>query len=746
MTDMTTNHEKKPRHYTVVSLFSGGGGMSLGFSEAGFTIILNSDIEVESQNTLKLNWPSVPFLLQDIRTITEEQLRQVIGPQNPDIIIGGPPCQGFSNMGDKNGSDPRNYLIDAYTRIISWLKPSCVLTENVAGLLSLHNGQFYNKICNSLANLGYDVYSTILDAVNYGVPEKRRRLFIFATRLKNNFSFPEPSQTSIGTIVPRTTVGEAISDLMGRERLVPNHFPLKHSEKVIARYLLIPEGGKLPPPEQLPEEIRRGNFGNTYERLNRNAPSSAMVPGNNAFPIHPILSRSLTPREAARIQSFPDEHIFTGTRARQCQLVGNAVPPLLAANIAKSILKHIEGSCVTNQAHKIVRFRFKPIEEEINAPSRRNQHSRLTAVDLFSGAGGFTQGFKQAGFNVLLAVDIDKYAASIHIKNHPDVPFINGDLTDPEMKSRVQQIIGLRKVDVLVGGPPCQGFSIFGHRRFINSRKFDPSKDARNNLVDVFWQYVELLKPDWVIMENVTGFTSLSNGYYFNRAKDTAEKLGYRVETNILNAADYGVPQIRRRFILIATKTGLLIPWPKAKFFETPKEWQKPYRTVGEVLTDLDNKASYDTYPNHNPPKHHPIIVERFSYIQEGKKLDTDLLPDKLKLGLKTGNNIKNYSHVFRRLDRNKPSATMVPGHNAFPVHPWLNRTLTIREVARIQTFPDNYIFEGPIINQGLQVGNAFPCLLAQTLAERLQRVVRNEWTSKTVTSLASYSMLDTGV
>lgn len=738
------NYEK-PREYTVVSLFSGGGGLSLGFAEAGFRIILNSDSEAESQNTLKLNWPDIPFLYQDIRTITEQQLHQIIGFKNPDIIIGGPPCQGFSNMGDKSGSDPRNYLIEAYTRIVSWLKPSCVLIENVAGIHSLHGGKFYNYICNSLADLGYNVYSTILDAVNYGVPEKRRRLFIFATRLDNGFSFPEPSRESIGRLIARTTVREAIMNLVGREGLVPNHLTLKHSEKVIARYSLIPEGGKLPPPEKLPEEIRRINFGNTYERLKRDAPSSTMVPGNNAFPIHPVLNRSLTPREAARIQSFPDEHVFTGTRARQCQLVGNAVPPLLAANIAKSILKHLEGSSAANQIDKIVRFRFKPVDVQNRSIKNQRPHNRLTAIDLFSGAGGFTQGLKQAGFDMLLAVDIDEYAARIHTKTHPEVPFIHGDLTDHEIKSRVRQTVGLRKVDVLVGGPPCQGFSIFGHRRFINSKKFDPSQDTRNNLVDVFWEYVAVLKPDWVIMENVPGFVSLSDGYYFNRAKETAKNLGYRFETNILNAADYGIPQIRRRFILIATKTDYLIPWPKPKYFENPKGWQKLYRAVGEVLTDLDSKSAYDTYPNHNPPHHNPVIVERFSYIEEGKKLDPDVLPDRLKPGLKTGKEVKNYSHIFRRLDRTKPSTTMVPGHNAFPVHPWLNRTLTIREVARIQTFPDDYVFEGPIINQGLQVGNAFPCLLAQTLAERLLRVVRNKWTSKTVTSLAAYSMLNTG-
>ena len=107
------------------------------------------------------------------------------------------------------------------------------------------------------------------------------------------------------------------------------------------RYKLIPEGGKLPPPEKLPARIRRKNFGSTYIRLHRKKSSVTLVPGNNAFPVHPVLNRSLTPREAARIQSFPDQHIFTGTRRKQCILVGNAVPPLLAANIAKVVKKHL---------------------------------------------------------------------------------------------------------------------------------------------------------------------------------------------------------------------------------------------------------------------------------------------------------------------------------------------------------------------------------------------------------------------
>ncbi|MEC8832554.1 MAG: DNA cytosine methyltransferase, partial [Bacteroidota bacterium] len=210
----------------------------------------------------------------------------------------------------------------------------------------------------------------------------------------------------------------------------------------------------------------------------------------------------------------------------------------------------------------------------------------------------------------------------------------------------------------------------------------------------------------------------------------------------IINAADYGVPQKRRRFILFGTRTHLMIPWPKPKFFENPKSWQHQHRTVGEVLNDLSNESTLGRYKNHFVPSHSKVVSKRFSYIKEGEKLNVESLPDNLKIGTKTGKPISNYSGVYRRLHRDKPSNTIVPGHNALPVHPTLNRTLTIREAARLQTFPDNFEFVGPIIKQGLQVGNAFPCLVAQIVGERLRTVVNKRWSANRATNLAKYSML----
>lgn len=297
-------------------------------------------------------------------------------------------------------------------------------------------------------------------------------------------------------------------------------------------------------------------------------------------------------------------------------------------------------------------------------------------------------------------------------------------------------------VDLVVGGPPCQGFSIFGNRRFVNTKSWDVSQDQRNNLVFAFANIVVKSDAPWFIMENVPAILSARNGEYVKAVEDFFNENGYRTEHRVLNAADYGAPQLRHRFILIGTKTDLAFPWPKPKYYENPESWQLPYRTVDEVIADLADESTYGKYKNHQPPKHNKVVTERFSYIQEGKKMDIDTLPEHLKLGSKTGKPVSNFSHVFFRLDRKKPAPTIVPGHNALPVHPTLNRTLTIREAARIQTFPDEFEFVGPIINQCLQVGNAFPCIVGQMLGDRLRTIVNKQWDTDRATTLAKKSML----
>jgi DNA (cytosine-5)-methyltransferase 1 len=727
----------------VISLFTGAGGLDIGFKETGFECLFASDIMPEAELTFNYNWPETKFLKKDIRLFTEEEIKLLIGDNEIDVIIGGPPCQGFSNMGNKNSADPRNYLFESYVNIVKWVKPKSFLFENVKGVYTMFEGRFFDKIVDSFSKIGYNLHYSILDSSKYGVPQKRERVFIFGTVLNEQFLFPSPSDGDVGTIKAFANVGDAINDLAGKENSIPNHIPLSHSEIVVRRYELIKEGGKLPKPEDLPIEIRRKNFGNTYTRLHREKVASTIVPGNNALPVHPNLNRSLTPREAARIQTFPDNFIFCGDRRSQCIQVGNAVPPLLGAKLSKAVSCFLNGVPYEGvRADGEVRIGI-PDALIASRIDKKNNRATLKFADLFCGVGGFTQGLESAGLHCVVGADFDKYAVEAYRKNHKSHDCLEIDLSTEDNRILISDRLKEEGVDLIVGGPPCQGFSIFGKRRFVNTKNHDLRADKRNDLVFGFADIVIKASPKWFIMENVPGILSAHKGEYVKEIRSFFLSNGYRTEFKIINAADYGAPQTRKRFLLIGTKTDLIIPWPKAKYYDKPESWQHRYRTVGEVLTDLADEHTYLKYINHTPPKHSDIVTERLSYIEEGKQLNIDDLPEHLKNGSKTGKPISNYSHVYKRLNREKPSNTIVPGHNALPVHPWLNRTLTVREAARIQTFPDHFEFVGPIINQCLQVGNAFPCLVAQIFGERLRTVINKKWENQSTTHLAKYSMIE---
>lgn len=736
---------KKP---TAFALFAGGGGFHIGM-EKYFDILLATDIEETAFKTHQKNWPDIPFIHDDIRKISSENMLELTHGKKPDVIFGGPPCQGFSTLGSKLSSDPRNILFDHYARIVNELNPKCFVFENVKSLTTMYQGRFRDNIIKKFSSLGYTVFEKVLNTADYGVPQFRERVFIFGTKVDKPFRFPEPSHGEKSSLQPFKTVGEAIMDISDFDTdYCENHIPLDHSEIVIERYKLIPEGEKLPPPEKLPEHIRRKNFGNTYKRLHRKKPALTMVPGNNAFPIHPVLNRSLTPREAARIQSFPDHHKFIGDRRRQCILVGNAVPPLIAEKIGCEVINHLQGKTKTENSSKpvaIIMDNENTINEDLIIPYTKLKNKKLeeSFVDLFCGAGGFTIGFSRAGWKPVLGVDINKPMAETHSKNFPFIPFLNSDVSAEDTKKLIIERFRGKEVGLIVGGPPCQGFSIFGKRRFINTKGYDPHTDPRNKLVYAYLDIIRELKPRWFLMENVAGLANLDKGLFLDSLIKEFKDIGYEnTEYKVLNAADYGVPQLRKRLIIMGNKTGHIIPWPKKKFFKEPKDWQKPFRTVGEVISDLSTEESYSKFTCHVPMKHKPLLVERYKYIEEGEKLNVDKLPDHLKSGYRT-DKVKNYSHVFKRLHRERPSTTMVPGHNAFPIHPFLNRALTVREAARIQTFPDEIEFQGSRQNQCIQVGNAFPPSLAEILGECIKKAEKNNWYPNEVPSSAWYALLE---
>jgi DNA (cytosine-5)-methyltransferase 1 len=736
---------------TAFALFAGAGGFGLGLEQAGVRVLLSTDIEPAAEATHRYNWPDRPFLCADVRKISGAQLIQLAGGIRPDIICGGPPCQGFSTLGDKLSADPRNNLFEAYASIVAEVRPRFVMLENVKAMVTMYGGQYKDRVLAAFSKLGYAMSWSVLNAADFGVPQIRHRVIFFGALGAEPCSLPNPTHGEGRRA--QETVWAHIADLVKAGAEVQGHIALAHSDTVVRRYRLVPEGGRLPPPEQLPSDIRRLNFGNTYKRLHRKRPALTLVPGNNAFPIHPTLDRSLTPREAARLQTFPDSFHFVGDRRRQCILVGNAVPPLLARRLAerateflrqKPSAEPIRPRASVPSASVVVEEKSIHVVPLISTRQFQRTPASQGFVDLFSGAGGFTLGFARAGWRPLLSVDFNRWVAATHRHNYPELPFIEASLSETSVRDSIVDTLETSEVGVVVGGPPCQGFSIFGKRRFTNTRGYDPQSDPRNSLVYAFIDIVDRVQPRWFVMENVPGFANLDDGRFLNEVLAKLTRCGYStIEHRILNAADYGVPQLRKRLLVIGNRTGHIVPWPKRKFFSEPAEWQEPHRTVGEAISDLATAESLSRHTCHVPMNHKPLLVERYKYIPEGGKLDVLSLPAKLRSGYRT-DEVKNYSHVFKRLHRARPAGTVVPGHNALPIHPWLNRALTVREAARLQTFPDSLEFMGPRQEQCIQVGNAFPPLLAELLANNIRKAERNNWRPGSVGRSAYYALVET--
>ena len=353
----------------------------------------------------------------------------------------------------------------------------------------------------------------------------------------------------------------------------------------------------------------------------------------------------------------------------------------------------------------------------------------MNAIDLFSGAGGLLLALQKSGFDVLFANEINSRFAKTHTHNFPDVKLVEKDITNISHQE-LETLVAENPIDLIVGGPPCQGFSVFGKRRFVNTQGYNPKEDARNYLVYEYIRIVEKLKPKFFFMENVKGFLSLDKGLFVEEVRSAFEELGYtNIWCAVVCALDYGVPQERYRMFMIGNNIGVDFVPPMPTHFPPTSDASPHYRTVGDTIMDLVDKDEFEV-PNHVPLKHKPTVAARMGYVEEGNRLDINALPPELLAATRSDSKsgkVSNYSHVYKRLSRAKPSTTMVPGHNAFPIHPTLNRTLTAREAARLQTFPDAHVFFGTRQEQCIQVGNAVPPDMALPFFEKIAEYIRAE-------------------
>ena len=327
--------------YKYIDLFAGAGGMSLGFDKAGFENVLAVEYDECFAETYKFNFPDHNLKVEDIKNISNDEIKKIIGNNKIDVIIGGPPCQGFSiagRIGRNFIDDERNQLFKEFVRFVNVIKPKIFVMENVAALKTHNKGKTIEEIVNEFKNVGYTVKYDVLNAVNYGVPQQRRRIFIIGTLDENNkFEFPKKTNKYI-------TIKEALKGLpelkSGETSNIPNHNAMHHSKQMLEKMSYVKDGGDR---NDIPEELRpKSGDIRKYIRYNSKEPSICIT-GDMRKVFHFNQNRALTGRELARIQTFPDNFIFKGNAGKVQQQIGNAVPPKLAFQIANSVKEVLDN-------------------------------------------------------------------------------------------------------------------------------------------------------------------------------------------------------------------------------------------------------------------------------------------------------------------------------------------------------------------------------------------------------------------
>lgn len=363
-------------------------------------------------------------------------------------------------------------------------------------------------------------------------------------------------------------------------------------------------------------------------------------------------------------------------------------------------------------------------EQCVRMDNNKREKHRPTVIDLFCGAGGLSCGFERAGYQILLGVDSDAKALETFELNHNGAKSICGDITNVYYKKDIVPFIGDKKIDVVIGGPPCQGMSLSGPRKL---------NDPRNKLYLSFIRLVSEIHPGAFVIENVPGLVSLFGGKIKDSIIERLGGLGYRVKFKILSADDYGVPQHRRRVVFVGVRYDM-----QGEFeYPLPMMDKVSCRMAISDLPALESSIGEDFMPYALPPQnnfqktmrehstsvrnhvaacHSRRVQEIISLVPDGGNYKD--LPEALR-------NSRNYHVAWTRFSADKPAPTIDTGHRHH-FHYLYNRVPTVRECARLQSFPDDFLFLGNKTQQFRQVGNAVPPLMAQALASELRKVLED--------------------
>jgi DNA (cytosine-5)-methyltransferase 1 len=351
--------------------------------------------------------------------------------------------------------------------------------------------------------------------------------------------------------------------------------------------------------------------------------------------------------------------------------------------------------------------------------------TELTAVDLFCGGGGLTVGLKQAGFRVVSAVEMEAHAFSTYKANHPDVHAYKQDIRTIRGKD-LKKHSPSGKIDLLAGCPPCQGFSSLTAKYRRN--------DPRNALVREMARLVRELKPTVVMMENVPGLTQKGRKF-FNEFLSTLDSLGYQYNFDVLQVADYGVPQSRRRLVLLAGR-GFEVQLPTPSHARVPEGRLRPWKTVGKAIRGMREPVRLEEAVLNGGVQQYNWHVVRtlsdknLSRLRKAKPGSSWLkIPSRLRPACHQGIEL-GFGNVYGRMQWDAVSPTITGGCTTLSKgrfgHPSKNRTISLREAALLQTFPSNYIFDTPYMEYACDiVGNALPCEFARKVSLACMKSIR---------------------
>ncbi|MGN0739809.1 MAG: DNA cytosine methyltransferase [Treponema sp.] len=340
----------------ALDLFCGCGGLSLGFEKAGINVLVGIDAWKDAITTFNYNHKNSKGICADLSILAPKEIEKELGGKTVDLIIGGPPCQGFSVAGKRIVDDERNKLYKNFVRFVEYYKPKAFMMENVPNILSIGEGIVKDSIVKDFSDLGYKVVYKVLTASDYGVPQNRRRAVFVGLKNEKEFKYPHP------TVKNRITSKDAISDLPDKTIIDGDKYPVEpqseyqkimrknakglynhrvtiHTEQTKRIISLVPDGGNY---KDLPLELQNTRKVHiAWTRLDSSKPSFTIDCGHNHH-FHYKYNRVPTVRESARLQSFPDDFIFIGKSGSQLRQVGNAVPPLMAEEIAKQIKNYLK--------------------------------------------------------------------------------------------------------------------------------------------------------------------------------------------------------------------------------------------------------------------------------------------------------------------------------------------------------------------------------------------------------------------